>query len=250
MSHARAALLTALFPLVGGLAVPPSWSELGRRLPSAAAARPPVYDAATVAAADLEGETVLYRDRNGWSPQAERAWLALEVKRAAYVTVLVDDDYTDAGSLPRVVWRDGTASTSICDILERIEAEHPRAPRFFPRASVTVDVARDSFVRFDGVMPRFTRPSHLAPFVFVEQIQREGRFELEEARPGEIVPSYKYQVCLEEIDEILGEYEDGPFIAGADLSAADVFWVRGTWPRAADRRAARRARRPAGPHRG
>ena len=185
-----------------------SWSELESRLPSCACTEMPTFDADTVDPAALEGATVLYADRNRWCPNSERVWLALELKRARtrtltrtrtlilslaltrvptlvqtltrrarYVTVLVDDDYSatpgEEGSLPRVQWPDGTThdGSAIGAILERIEEEHPHAPNFFPRISVTVAVVRDSLRRFDAIMPRFTRPSSLAPYVYACKIQ-------------------------------------------------------------------------------
>ena len=132
-----------------------------------------MLDAATADPEALEGKTVLYRDRNGWDPYAERLWLALELKRADYVTCLVDDDYScsappDTSSLrasqQRVIqWPDGTTSdgASIADILQRIQTEHPHAPDLFPKVSVSVNYVTDSFERFDGVMPRFTKPNPL-----------------------------------------------------------------------------------------
>jgi glutathione S-transferase len=35
----------------------------------------------------------------------------------------------------------------------------------------------------------------------------------------------RVQVCLEEIDEMLEEYDDGPFLTGKSISAADVYWA-------------------------
>ena len=133
------------------------WSDLETRLPSYASTEMPTFDAQTVDPADLEGATVLFTDRNRWCPNSERVWLALELKRAAYVTVLVDEDYSAApgeeGCLPRVQWSDGSTTegsiledgpkSGIRAILERIEKEHPHEPNFFPRISVTVAVARD-----------------------------------------------------------------------------------------------------------
>ena len=181
----------------------PTWSDLERRLPSSVdPSRPAVYHASSVDDAELRGKTVLWRDRRGWCPYAERVWLAFEVKNADYVTVLVDDDYSAtpgaAGSLPRVQWPDGTMQdgSAVRAILERIETEHPHPPRFFPDVSVSVSLVRDSFDRFDGIMPRFTKPSSLAPFVFAEQIQRAGSFEVEPAEEGELVPKYKVHPLL------------------------------------------------------
>ena len=73
----------------------PTWPDLAKRLPSAVEpSAPSVYDAVTTDAASLSGKTVLYRDQQGWCPYIERLWLALEVKNADYVTVLVDEDFT------------------------------------------------------------------------------------------------------------------------------------------------------------
>jgi glutathione S-transferase len=91
--------------------------------------------------------------------------------------------------------------------------------------SVSVAVVRDSFERFDGIMPRFTLPSSLTPYIFACRIQRAGTFEIEDCELGELVPRFKYDVCLEEIDEILEEYPQGPFFAGEAISAADIFWA-------------------------
>ena len=251
-----------------------TWSDLESRVPSSVdPMRPAVYDAEKVSAADLEGKLVLFRDANGWCPYAQRVWLALEIKQAEYVTCLVHHstpaDYSapiEKGSLPRVQWPDGSTEdgSSIGAILERIEQDYPQPPAFFPKASVSVGLVRDSFNRFEGIMPRFTLPSSLLPYVFACKIQRAGSFKIEECELGEVralqnlylclylpsranplpfpnhsavresivmrdldpnlifltwcmsqlVPKFKYDVCLEEIDEVLGEYEDGPFIAG------------------------------------
>jgi len=163
-----------------------TWSDLETRLPSCASIEMPTFDADTVDPAALEGATVLFADRNRWCPNSERVWLALELKQVHYVTVLVDDEYSatpgEDGCLPRVQWPDGTTNdgSGIRAILERIETEHPHEPNFFPRISVTVAVVRDSLNRFDAIMPRFTRPSTLAPYVYACKIQRAGVVEAEE----------------------------------------------------------------------
>ena len=127
------------------------------------------------------GKTVLYRDANGWCPYAERVWLALELKNADYVTCLVDDCLVDdaaepgsVGSLPRVRWPDGSThdGSNILSLMERIECEYPQAPVLFPDTSASVDYVRDSFERFEGIMPRFTKPSRAAPYVLACKIQR------------------------------------------------------------------------------
>ena len=233
----------ALSALFAPLAVrTPSWPDLEKRLPSSVAAAPAIFDAATVSAPCRQNRALPRSQR--WC-FAERAWLALELKRIDYATVLVDSDYSDTpcepGSLPRVQWSDGTThdGSQIIDILERLEVEQPQPPNLFPTVSTVTDIVRDSFGRFDALMPRYTKLSSLAPFVFVYKIQRTGKFMLEDALPGEIVPQDKYTVALEEIDELLGEYSYdendtqregeanryGPFIAGATITAADIYWA-------------------------
>lgn len=60
---------------------------------------------------------------------------------------------------------------------------------------------------------RSLEPIRGRPFVFACKVQRAGSFTIEECAIGEMVPAFKYEVCLEEIDEILEEYSDGPFSA-------------------------------------
>lgn len=215
---------------------PPSWTELERRLPSSLVPGPAVYGVGGDAIpddADLRGKTVLYRDANGWCPRCEQAWLALEVKGIDYVTVLVDGGgegdggagcYDNPGTvLPRVAWPDGTVHVGSGDMLpflEKVEEVSPpgsSSPAFFPDISAAVDIVRTSIDRrFDGVMPRYTRPSGTAPYVYrVDKAAEEG----------EVVQRFKYQVTLEEIEEMLEEYDDGPFIAGRGITAADIFWA-------------------------
>jgi len=230
-THPRAAAVAPRATIVAAVS---SWSDLESLVPSSVdLARPAVYHADTVSAAALAGKTVLFRDANGWCPYAERVWLALELKVANYVTCLVHHrmpaDYGTPGeerSLPRVQWADGSMDdgSSIGAILERIEQDYPHPPALFPKTSVSVDYVRDSFNRFDGIMPRFTLPSSLVPYVLACKIQRAGSFNIEECELGELVPKYKYDVCLEEVDEILEEY-DGPFIAGKSITAADIWWA-------------------------
>lgn len=244
-----------------------TWTDLERRLPTSVTNIGPE---APFNAEQAKGRVVLFRDSNAWCPFSERIWLALEVKNADYITCLVDDDYRQPplakGSLPRIKWRDGTTmdGSDPVAMLERIEQEWPHEPLFFPKVSVSVDVVRDSFQRWEGILPRFTLPSATAPYIFACKLQKAGSFAVEECEIGTLVPKYKYEVCLEEMcvscqsrprdlahsravlpaeigiaftallltvsliphsDEVLGEYETGPFIAGADVSAADIYWA-------------------------
>ena len=208
-----------------------SWATLEDALPSALDTSGPATIAGNASGEDLAGKLVLYRDANGHCPYTERIWLALEIKRIPFVTCLVEHSEIppgEAGALPHVQWPDGstTDGSDTLHILERIEREYPQPPSLFPDKSVTVNYVRDFCdARFDGVMPRFTLPSRTTPYVFACRIQRAGSFKIEECEVGEIVPQYKYEVCLEEIDEILDEdiRDPGPFFAGRCVSAADVW---------------------------
>ena len=177
-----------------------SWSDLEK---TTSRSIPSVFSEAELAESSVAGKTVLYRDANGWCPYAERVWLALELKNADYVTCLVDNCLVDdeaepgsVGSLPRVRWADGSTDdgSNILRILERIEREYPHPPVFFPDLAASVDYVRDSFERFEGIMPRFTKPSRVAPYVLACKIQRAGSFEIENCELGELVPDFKYEV--------------------------------------------------------
>ena len=179
-----------------------TWTELERRLPSAVTNIGPE---APFNAEEAKGRVVLFRDSNAWCPFSERIWLALEVKNADYITCLVDDDYKQPplaeGCLPRIQWSDGTTmdGSDPVAMLERIEQEWPREPFFFPKVSVSVNVVRDSFQRWEGILPRFTLPSATAPYIFACKLQKAGSFAVEECEIGTLVPKYKFEVCLEEM---------------------------------------------------
>jgi len=200
-----------------------------------------------------DGRTILYRDRNGWCPRCEQAWLALEAKGIEYVTILVDaerrnsDDEDDNGgngnggndsyydrpgsTLPRVRWPDGTVhvgSDDMLPFLEKCEETMPGCPPgdYFPDVSISVDIVRTSIERrFDGVMPRYTLPSSTAPYVYRADGDARKEGDGDGGDGDGIVQKFKYQVTLEEIEEILEEYDDGPFVAGDTVTAADVFYA-------------------------
>mmetsp|Transcript_32335 Transcript_32335/g.71415 ORF Transcript_32335/g.71415 Transcript_32335/m.71415 type:complete len:438 (-) Transcript_32335:68-1381(-) len=213
--------LSSMRMSLGGL---PSWKDLEAKLPSLRHAGPAIYDTTVsgpVDDANLKGKLAVYVDRNHWCPNTQSALLALEVKNAEYVKVLVDNDYTEPNTLPRVQWPDGTVQEGkdMYDILEKIQKECPDGPDLYPQdISVSVDIVRASIERrFDGIMPRYTEPSSVAPFIFRDEQFREHE--------GEVVPKFKFQVSLEEVDEVLEEYDDGPYIAGKGITAADIYWI-------------------------
>ena len=152
----------------------PSWSSLQQRLPSALAPEPLVIDSALQPApideALLAGQVVLYRERNGWCPYSERVWLALEAKRVDFVTVLIDNMGARprwySGTTPQVRWPDGSTQGESLDILRRLDKEYPGAPALFPVTRSPPDAVGGMLMRFKSVMPRNTRPSSRAAFLF------------------------------------------------------------------------------------
>ena len=183
---------------------------------------------------ELAHKLVIHVDRNHYCPDCERALLALEVKNAEYVKVLVDDDYSEPDRLPRLKWPDGTVQQGkdMYQILEKIQEQYSDIkPDLYPSISISVDIVRASIERrFEGIMPRYTLPSSLTPFIFLEEcaLEKDPLSKLgtaEVCRDDDVVQRFKFKVSLEEIDEVLEEYEDGNFIAGEDITAADIYWA-------------------------
>lgn len=212
----------------------PSWADLQDKLPSTKHDGPLVFEEAALDETVLSNKIVIYVDRNYWCPNCERALLALEVKNAEYVKVLIDDDYSEPDRLPRLKWPDGTVQEGkdMYQILEKIQEEHSDTkPDLYPNISISVDIVRASIERrFEGIMPRYTLPSSLTPFIFLEEcaLEKDPLSQLgttEVCRDDDVVQRFKLKVSLEEIDEVLEEYEDGPYIAGEDITAADIYWA-------------------------
>lgn len=194
-------LLSCLVATVHALSSVPTWVALESRLPSAVCPEPvyDISDAKNIPADHL----VFYRDRTAACPLCQRVWLALEVKGIDYITVLYDKEL-------KVEWPDGTTQHDSLDILEKIEKEYPGDPNFYPKVSASVGGVRANIVRFNGVFPRNTDDLKYTPFIY---------------RYGEVVPKSDHMVTLEETDEMLEEYDDGPFFCGATITAADIAWA-------------------------
>jgi glutathione S-transferase len=198
-------LATMIIPLIWMCLALPKWSELESKLPTTSA--PVFHDALPT---NSQGKPVLFRDKNGLSPTAQQLWLAFEIKEADYVTVLTDDE------TPSVLWPDGTTQTDPLMILERINHEYSvnglntNTQDLYHRVSISVDNVRCNLMRFGPVFPRNTDPSINAPYMF---------------RKGDLTTRSSQIVSLEETDEVLEEYEDGPFMCGDFVSAADIYWA-------------------------
>mmetsp|Transcript_65 Transcript_65/g.67 ORF Transcript_65/g.67 Transcript_65/m.67 type:complete len:429 (-) Transcript_65:73-1359(-) len=235
-----ATFIFALLPSCFLALTVPSWSELETILPSCTVPQPPVIHYNAIDENELKGKLVLYRDEDGYCPYSQQVWLALEAKNLDYVTVLVpnglaycNNDEEDI-SMPKVIWPDGTIQSgpdSIPAMVEKMQTDFPSSDTidFFPSVSASINVARSSITRrFDGVMPRNTVPSSLAPYLFrlpSNENKPRPKWDIFADEDGPYVPQRKVKVTLEEIEEILEEYNAGPFFVGNTISAADLFWL-------------------------
>jgi glutathione S-transferase len=226
---------TAAWYLVAALVVP-SWEELATKIPRST---PLVFHDKLPSDVNNDGNNkpILFRDKNGICPLCQQVWLALEVKGIDYITILVDDvdqqenTNNDWSSPLQVQWADGSVQTDVLEILEKMEQTFPAAstnindkdtsryaPNLYPSISKAVDSVRCNIVRFKGVFPRNTVPTKLAPYLIRQATSPEKDTTI-------WVPIDDHMVTLEETDEVLEEYYQGPFLCGAKLTAADIVWA-------------------------
>ena len=202
----------------------PSWERLEAKLPTAPA--PECYHNTLPDDVASSSSLIFYRDTESICPFAQQIWLALEVKNINYVTVLVDtviEEHSWSSPL-RVQWPDGTLQTDALEILERLEKEYPGGEEsngvlnLFPSISAAVDSVRCNIVRFQGVFPRNTQPNPYAPYL----IRQKNPQDLSDTSWA---PESDHLVTLEETDEVMEEYYQGPFLCGAQITAADIVWA-------------------------
>lgn len=204
-----------IFAVVGGCggeallssSAPPSWSELERALPSLQTEPLPTIDAAIESTPSRLDGVVLYRERNGWCPYSERAWLALETTGVSYTTILIDNTGGGrpawfSGTTPRIRWDDGSEQGESMDIVRGIDERLGDGSLYAPP-----DVER-KISAFRDTFPRMTRPSSRSAFLF--------------RTDGSPVFRRDFEKTLEATNALLGE---GPFFCGRDLSAADIAWA-------------------------
>ena len=217
---------SALAPPVPAI---PSWDRLRSLLPEPPVRPPPVYrDGLPEDYLRRDGGAhrrlpILYRDGHCVDVASETVWLALECKNVAHVTVLVfsgeEEDPTSSNVVvPRIIWPDDdddarfSMETDPIRLLEQIQSRYPdNPPNFYPRVSSAVDASRCNIMRLPGIMPRYTDPRYAssAPYIF-----RDDGISL--------VKRSSHAVTLEEIEEMQEEYDQGPYLCGRDVSAADI----------------------------
>lgn len=192
-------------------ALVPAWNELEAALPSLRTQPLPVIDAVHHVASPPSippGEVVLYRERNGWCPYSERAWLALERVGVSYTTVLIDNiggrpSWFD-GTTPRIRWPDGSEQSESMTIVRGIDSRLGDGSLYAPN---DVD---ELVAAFSNIFPRATRPSSRAAFLFKQS--------------GALVFRSELETTLTDTDVLLAA-RGGPFFCGAELSAADIAWA-------------------------
>ena len=178
-----------------------------------------------------EKQSILfYRDVNCICPYTESIWLALEHKNVMGHVITVLSESLD--TVPRMEWPDGTIETDSMTILESIESKFggndDDTTDLYPKVSGSVDGVRANVVRFNGVPPTYSGvfPRHVdlqnkyAPFLY----RRVDKTNVEDTN-YEPVQLSNHMVSIEEADEMLEEYEDGPFFCGNVITAADLVWL-------------------------
>ena len=160
---------------------------------------------------------ILCRERNGWCPYSERVWLALEVKKIDYDTILIDNMARPSwysGQTPqlRFVGSDRFEGDSM-DLVQKIDNE-PRncCKSLYPEGRVSEIKAAVQL--FKTTFPMYTRPSSRAAFLFQST--------------GEVLCKTEFEKTLKDTEKILEDsYQKwgGAFFCGAEITAADIAWA-------------------------
>lgn len=190
----------------------PSWSDLEAQIGNSYGATPPtsidpaVQQETIIPPFSTERPT-LFRERHGWCPYSERVWLALELGNVAYDTVRIDNTGGPrpsyyGGQTPQVKWPNGRQQVESMDLVQEIDQRYDCGLQ-------SLDSTFQKLVSdFRNIFPR-VRPSSRAAFLF--------QFN------GEPLWKSTFETTLAATDALLGE-TDGPFLAGKELTAADVAW--------------------------
>ena len=159
---------------------------------------------ALFAAAAALAPITLTRERNGWCIRSAQLWLALEVKAIDFTTVRG----IAPAELPQLTLPDGSSHTDVLDAIRALDAYTP--PLWPPEGvdAAAVDAAVSAYHEF---VPT-ARESARAPHLF----SAASGFEYDP------LPLETFVDALDMAEKSLG---DGPFFAGAALSAADCVWA-------------------------
>mmetsp|Transcript_30688 Transcript_30688/g.58212 ORF Transcript_30688/g.58212 Transcript_30688/m.58212 type:complete len:223 (+) Transcript_30688:84-752(+) len=153
----------------------------------------------------------LFRERHGWCPYSERAWLALESCNVPYDTIRIDNTgpgrkppYFRGGQTPQMRWPDGTTQGESMDIVQEVNARYGN--RILYPEYIKSDVINKAR-QFQNIFPSKSRPSSRAAFLF--------------DWGGEPLWKSEFESVLSETDALLGS-SCGPFFCGESFTAADI----------------------------
>ena len=159
----------------------------------------------------------LFRERHGWCPYSERAWLALESTNVPHDTVRIDNTgpgrrppYFTGGQTPQVRWPDGRTQGESMDLVEEVDRRYGGGGNLYP------DPIKDDVINkarmFQTIFPSKSRPSSRAAFLF--------------GWSGEPLQRSEFESVLSQTDDLLrSSSKDGPFFCGESFTAADISWV-------------------------
>lgn len=163
---------TALFS-----AATPSWADLSGLLPCLQT--PPTtksIDSALDPSKPTYSNThpTLFRERHGWCPYSERAWLTLEHKKIPYDTIRIDNTGPGvkppyySGQTPQMKWEDGKTQGESMDIVYALDQKSYPSPAL--EAGVLYnngdDNVQDKIDAWKQIFPRGARPSSRAAYLF------------------------------------------------------------------------------------
>jgi len=154
-------------------------------------------------------------------------WLALELKRVAYESVLTSTSTRGLSAcVPPVSVGEGQVTPCLTvqgrqpvdggglSILRLMDTLFPETPRLWPPPAVTPAEVTTMVQAMERTLPGDARPCDRARFLYVS-----NRNVLPDPLPRHVFES----VC-DRIDLLLAKH-DGPFFCGTQLSAADVAWA-------------------------
>jgi len=176
----------------------PEWSKLEKQLPNTSPNGP-------------TPALTLYRDTNGWCPFCERVWLGLRKKGIPYDEVLINlydkpqwyKDMVPTSLVPAVKFADGGEVVwESEEILRQLDARFPEAPPLYVDPErVEAAVALTTGVMNASMGGLAYRSGNMTE----EEIERQR------------------QVLIAAVDRLDAHLEtEGPFLAGKEVTAADV----------------------------
>eukprot|EP00978_Attheya_sp_CCMP212_P029294 scaffold103590_cov54-Attheya_sp.AAC.1 len=177
----------------------------------------------------------LVRDAEGVDPYAQQVWLALELKTTHYCTILVsrdpnkNDDILDnnmssrSHQLPQLFWPPEDNPNTNTNSFEEEENEtlqnHRQLQNYLVGKEQTLDM-------LESIQERYSSSSSSqddGPDLYrriSECVDNNKKDQI-----ISLVTSNNHMVTLEETDEVLEEYDEGPWFCGDFVSAADVVWA-------------------------